>query len=308
MDMPTTNHRLNAWTRPPREVRNHTLDSTRWYDFAYRHGDIVIGTWAKTGTTWVQQIVGQLIFNGATGIPVYELSPWIEQRFLPKTVMLARLDKQSHRRFVKTHLPADALMFSPDVKYLYIGRDGRDVLWSLYDHHKNLAPVIYDMTRRTPRHQGPSFSPPAADIRQYFHDWLDKDGFPLWPFWSHVQSWWDLRERPNVLLLHFDALKADLPGQIRRIARFLEIEIDAAAWPHILEHCSFTHMKEHAATLSKWLDRSFVGGARVFFNKGTGKRWVSVLSAADIEKYEDAARKNLSAECARWLSGQEALA
>ncbi len=31
----------------------------------------------------------------------------------------------------KTHLPVDALVFSPEAKYLYIGRDGRDVIWSM---------------------------------------------------------------------------------------------------------------------------------------------------------------------------------
>ena len=39
-------------TRPQktREMHNMAMDSTRWNDFKFRDGDIVIGTWAKSGT------------------------------------------------------------------------------------------------------------------------------------------------------------------------------------------------------------------------------------------------------------------
>ena len=71
------------------------------------------------------------------------------------------------------------------------------------------------------------------------------DGYPFWPFWEQVRSWWEIRDLPNVMLVHFADLKADLPGEIRRIADFLDIEIDEARWPAILEHCSFAYMKAH---------------------------------------------------------------
>jgi len=55
----------NALPRKTREFHNHHFDSTIWNDFEFRDGDIVIGTYAKSGTTWVQQIVSQLLFDGA---------------------------------------------------------------------------------------------------------------------------------------------------------------------------------------------------------------------------------------------------
>ena len=54
-----------AWPRKTRELHSHHFNSTIWNDFVFRDDDIVIGTYAKSGTTWVQQIVAQLIFNGA---------------------------------------------------------------------------------------------------------------------------------------------------------------------------------------------------------------------------------------------------
>src|SRR6478672_3533169 len=96
-----------------REMHNHHFDSTIWNDFNFRDDDIVIATYAKSGTTWMQQIVSQLIFGGAPGLPVAEMSPWLDLRVPPKIEKLAAVETQTHRRFIKTHLPVDALVFSP---------------------------------------------------------------------------------------------------------------------------------------------------------------------------------------------------
>ena len=69
-----------AWPRKARELHNHHFDSTVWNDFAFRDDDVIIATYAKSGTTWTQQIVGQLLFGGAADVPVSELSPWLDLR------------------------------------------------------------------------------------------------------------------------------------------------------------------------------------------------------------------------------------
>ena len=53
-----------AWPKKTRELHSHHFDSTVWNDLAFRDDDIVIATYAKSGTTWMQQIVGQLLFDG----------------------------------------------------------------------------------------------------------------------------------------------------------------------------------------------------------------------------------------------------
>jgi aryl sulfotransferase len=296
---------VDAPVRSPikaREFHNHHFDSTIWNDFRFRDDDIIVASYAKSGTTWVQQILGQLLFDGADDLDVSEMSPWLDLRVPPKEVKLPAIEAQAHRRFLKTHLPVDALVFSPKAKYLYIARDGRDVVWSMYNHHVRANEAWYGALNDTPGLVGPRIEPPPDSVRQYFHDWLDRDGHPFWPFWENVLSWWEVRDLPNVLLLHYAALKADMPAEIRRIADFLSIEVGKERWPAILEHSSFEYMKAHAQKSAPAGGIFWEGGAQTFIHKGTNGRWHDVLDAEESRAYENTAREKLGPECAGWLA------
>lgn len=296
-----------AWPTKRREMHSHHFDSTIWNDLKFRDDDIIISTYAKSGTTWMQQIIGQMLFGGDETLAVADMSPWLDLRVPPKDVKLPEVEAQTHRRFLKTHLPVDALVFSQRAKYVYIGRDGRDVVWSLYNHHSNANQFWYDALNNTPGRVGPPIERPPADIRRYWREWLDRDGFPFWPFWENVRSWWALREQglPNVMFVHFEDLKRDMPGMMRRIARFLEIAIDESRWDRIVEFCSFEWMKRNA-TKSVPLGGAFWdAGAEVFINKGVNGRWRDVLTTAESAEYEQRAIAELGEACAAWLKGGE---
>src|SRR6185295_13732693 len=291
------------WPVKTREIHSTFFDSRVWNDFKVRDDDIIIGTWAKSGTTWMQQIIGQLVFEGQEGVPVSELSPWLDFVLPPLEPMLQGVNAQTNRRFIKTHLPLDALKFSPQAKYLYVGRDGRDVVWSMHHHHFTFRPEAYEAFNNNPRRgPGAHFDPPTADVAQYFRDWLAKDGYPWWPFWENIRTWWAARDLPNVRLVHFAKLKADLGGEMRRIAQFLDIHIAPELWPAIVEHCTFDYMKEHAQYAAPLGGAFWEGGAKTFINKGVNGRWRDVLTPADNRAYEERARAELGEECAHWLA------
>jgi aryl sulfotransferase len=291
-----------VWPIKTRELHTQLFDSTVWNDFAFRDDDIVIATWSKSGTTWVQQIVAQLLFNGARQLDVADMSPWLDLRIPPSEVKLAALEAQRHRRFIKTHLPLDALVYAPRAKYVYVGRDGRDVMWSLHNHWINGNATFYAAINDTPGRVGPPIERPPTSPRDYFLTWLERDGYPFSSFWENVRSWWAIRNLPNLLLLHFADLLADMPGEIRRIADFLEVPIDPAKQPAILEHCSFDHMKANA-TKSVPLGGAFWdGGAQVFIHRGTNGRWRQELTEIDCLRYEETARRELDEDCANWLA------
>jgi aryl sulfotransferase len=295
----------SRWPRKTRELHNHHFDSTIWNDLVFRDDDIVISTYAKAGTTWMQQIVGQLLFDGDPDLAVAEMSPWLDLRVPPKDVKLPLVEAQTHRRFLKTHLPVDALRFSPSAKYIYIGRDGRDVVWSMYNHHANANRSWYEALNDTPGRVGPPIEPPPDDIRQYWRDWMARDGHPFWPFWENVRSWWQIRELPNVRLVHFANLKQDMETQIQRIAEFLGVRIRESRWEAIVRHCSFDWMKKNARKSVPLGGAFWDAGAEVFIHKGVNGRWMDTLTPDESAEYESRADVELGRECARWLATGE---
>ena len=290
--MPTKTH----------EMHNHHMDSTIWNDFPFRNDDIILATYAKSGTTWMQQIVGQLIFAGAEDMNLAAMSPWMDLRVPPKHVKLAEVEAQPHRRFLKTHLPVEALVFSDKAKYLYVARDGRDMVWSLYNHHRNASAKWYGALNETPGLVGPKIDLAPDDIREYFQTWLARDGFPFWSFWENIRSWWAIRELPNVKLLHFSDLKADLAAEIDGIAQFLDIRHDGETMRRITAHCGFDYMKERADSIAPLGGALWEGGGKTFINKGTNGRWRDTLSVADSAAYETRALAELGPDCAGWLA------
>jgi len=293
------------WPRKTRDVHNHHMDSTIWDRFAFRDDDVIVATYAKAGTTWTQHIVGQLIFQGDPAVEVAKISPWLDLRIMPPDAM-DKLEAQQHRRIIKTHLPLDALTFSPKAKYVYIGRDGRDVVWSMYNHHASANQLWYDLLNETPGRVGPPIERPDPDVRRYFLTWLERDGHPFWPFWENIATWWAARDLPNVRLIHYNDLKRDLPGEMRKLADFLECDVPADRWPQVVEHCTFDWMKAHAENVSPLGGAIFDGGAQSFIHKGVNGRWRDVLTADDVAAYERRALTELGPDCARWLAEGQA--
>ena len=295
-----------------REYRNHHLDSTRWDRFRPRDDDIFVTTAYKAGTTWTQRILAALVFGGEP-LPAAlgELSPWIDARFVePIGPVLERLEAQRHRRFVKSHLAADGLRYFPQAKYIVVGRDTRDVFMSLFNHYSGYTDLVYAMLN-DPDRPGPELPRCPDTPRELWPRWIgegwfewEPDGWPLWSHHHHLSTWWDFRDLPNILLVHFGDLKSDPEAEIRRIAAFCEIEVDENAWPAVLGSVGLDAMREEARESSahEMMSLVFEGGADRFFYKGDNGRWRTVLTDDDLAEY-DAAAATLDPSLRRWLEG-----
>src|SRR3546814_19724925 len=93
---------MQAWPQKTREFHNHHFDSTIWNDFRFRDDDILIATYAKSGTTRVPQHVGHWIFAGCDDLLVVALSPWSYPRAAPKEGTLPAADNPTPRRLRKS--------------------------------------------------------------------------------------------------------------------------------------------------------------------------------------------------------------
>jgi aryl sulfotransferase len=296
--------------------QNYALDSLRWKFVTLRDDDIVVATSYKAGTTWMQQIVANLVFSGQE-LPatLHALSPWIDMRIMPLELVLTALGQQTHRRFMKTHLPLDGLRYDARVKYLYVGRDARDVFMSFWNHYRSFTDNILTIFNVTPGRVGAELPRCPDDIHELWHNWITRgwfawetEGYPWWSNLHNVQSWWDYRHLTNILFVHYADLLADLESEIRRVATFLEIDVPQTAWPAILRSCSFAEMKAAGKREDEY-SVLFKDGSQSFFHKGTNGRWREVLSEEELALYEGAATRELTPDCRHWLeNGRRRLA
>ena len=295
--------------QPTREIRDYLSDSSVWKQFlaqgGFRTGDIVITTYFKVGTTLTQQIVLQILHNGKVPqIDQAKVSPWLDSSFGDHELMLGDLKKQRERRVIKTHLSADAIPVDPDVKYIYVGRDGRNVGLSYYNYLSHFtAETRVRMNEIYKKETGiqSELVLPATD-QEFFDLWLNNDGYNCGSFFDNVRTWWELRDLPNVLLLHYDQLTQDLRNQIDVIAKFLGIPPETLDRETIENNCSFDSMKHRAEKLiPHGVSGNILDNPKAFFHKGPARNYREVLTPGQIERYEIIAEEKLGKECARWL-------
>lgn len=298
-------------TRPAaRQYRTWISDSRRWNEYRPRPGDVVIATYPKCGTTWMQQIVSLLIFQSSEPRPIGEIGAWVDRRLDPIEAVMARFEAQSHRRFLKCHIPYDGMPIHSEVRYIHVARDGRDTCLSFHNQVSRFRGETLrqlDAAGLGDETIGRPFPKIPADPRVFFHMWLREgvggaeDGSPQLSYFDFEATYWSARQEPNLLLVHYRDLKADLEGEMRRVAAFLEIAIPDVVWPSLVEAASFTEMRRHGAALMPRVMKMFSGGPADFFQKGENDRWRGVLDEEDLAAYERKVAMRLSASCGRWL-------
>jgi aryl sulfotransferase len=296
--------------KPEKTIRTWHTDSRIWDSFELRGGDIIVCTPPKTGTTWTQRIVGMLLAQSAEPRQIMEEQPWLDARFIPTEEVVAALSAAEGRRGLKTHSPLSALPLHDDVLYINVARDPRDAVMSFHNHSLNFTDEFLagmDQIGLDDPLIGAPFPRALENPREFFRRWLRDpqhvpfDDFTIDEFCEIENSFWEARERPNVLLVHYNDLKADREGEMRRIAQFCGIETPQALFAEMVEAAGFSSMKRDGAQLIGLAEVAFKGGADAFLHKGTNERWHGVLTDQDLADYRAALEARVPADLARWL-------
>lgn len=299
---------------PQRVLRDYLSDSTVWADFlaqgGFVDGDIVVADPFKAGTTWTQRILQQILHNGEEkegGLS--DTSPWLDSSWGKHAEMLRTLKEQREngiRRVIKSHLPADALPIAPEPRYVFVGRNGKDLGISFHNYLKNFSAATMSEINRIHAEWSANSTPLTIpdDMQRFFDLWLDNDGYECCDLLGIMASWWKLKDEPNVLLVHYRQLKDDLPGQIVRIAEFLSIDPGTLRMDDILRHSSFEYMKGRAEKMAPF-GGEHMSSAKAFFHKGPKRDFRTELTPEQIERFDRKALERLGPECSRWLESGE---
>ena len=285
------------------------MDPTRWEGFPHRAGDVLVCTSYKAGTTWLQMICALVLFQRTDfGAPLSEISPWLDRRGADKQSIHDRYAAQTHRRFIKTHTPLDALPWRDDASYFFVGRAPRDVFWSTLNHTANGTPEFRQKLLEDADASMASKGELPSDPDERFALWLDtptveweQDGFPYWSHLRHALTFWPYRHLSNIHFFHYDDLQRNLDEQMRRVARILEVEVDEAIWPELVEAATFESMKARADELAPDASEGAWKSNASFFNRGSSGQWRGRLSAENLMRYDEVIAERLPHDLAEFL-------
>lgn len=193
--------------------------------FEQRDDDVYVITFFKSGTTWMQMILYQMLSeDGAVDFDhIYDVSPWATNEATINGDP-TRINSLPSPRIIKTHEPYDN--FDPKFKgkFVFVYRDGRDVAVSLYHHRKN-------------------YNNPNETLDESFANHFSPEEEYNWFTFTNI--WMRNDNAFNILYVNYANLKLNFDEELDRIAKFLEIDLDEEKRKRVKERSSFEFMKEH---------------------------------------------------------------
>lgn len=211
---------------------------------------LFISSYPKSGTTWMQAIIYNLLSNGNQNFKhISEYSPFFEIEktwMVPQdgsTMTLKQIYEDNHRqlnwRVFNTHLRWDMMPKAPNMRYIYVVRNGKDVALSFFQHLSN-------------QDDADCFT---GSLLDFVNQWCD-GVIPFGNWINHLQSWMeayqnhnsvvvDGQEQPTILLVRYEDMIAQPLECVLRIISHLELEINAERAQELLQYVSFDYMKTH---------------------------------------------------------------
>lgn len=205
------------------------IPPTNYRPLETQPGDVFIASWAKSGTTMMQQMFHQLRMLAATGHgdmdfdDISRMTPWEDSA--PMIDYDPNGPQRAAPRGFKTHREYERLP----------------------------AGVRYVVTVRNPRETYASF-------HRFFDGWHIERGavgleefFPLWltggpggcDYFTHLLSWYARRDEPDTLLAPYRWAAKNRAAMVRRLAGFLGIDADAGMVAEVERMTSREFMYAH---------------------------------------------------------------
>nr|XP_057918489.1 sulfotransferase 2B1-like [Doryrhamphus excisus] len=256
----------------------HPPQSLRRYEaFTFRPDDILIVTYPKSGTTWMQEIV-PLIVSGGDPASVETLHNWDRVPWLEEARSCSLdLDARPSPRMFTTHflhhmMPPSFFQVRP--KVIYVMRNPKDVFTSTFHYHR-MASFLPD-----PEPQS-NFLNKFLEGKVMFGSWFD-----------HIKGW--LNDRERIFYISYEEMTKDLIDSVARIAVFLEKSLDNVMIEKIAERCRFENMKKNSMSNYSAVPKEIMDDTKSeFLRKGIAGDWKNQLTAAEAEHFDAVYKDNM---------------
>lgn len=201
------------------------IDQYLYFDkLELRDTDIYIVTFLKSGTTWMQMILYQMLTDGKLNFDhIYDVSPWLTNESISNKDP-ERVNKLPNPRIFKSHDPYKKFDSSAKNKIIYVYRNPIDTAYSLYNHRKN-----YNNPEETIE----------QTLKQYFSEKEEYNWF------TYTKTWLENKHGLNIYYVKYEDLKNNFDATVQNIAQFLQVNLNEETLQRIKERSSFAFMKQH---------------------------------------------------------------
>ncbi|CAI5790616.1 sulfotransferase family cytosolic 1B member 1-like [Podarcis lilfordi] len=260
-------------------------------NFQARPDDLLLSTYPKAGTTWIQEIV-DLVLNGgdvekARRAPVYIRIPFLEICSPPPVPSgVSILVDTPSPRVIKTHLPFQLVpksFWDKKCKVIYVARNAKDNLVSYF---------FFDQMNVTQPDPGPW----DGYVKKFM------EGKLAWGSWyDHVRRYWDEKGKHRILYLFYEDMKEDLAREVRRVKDFLEVDLPEDALQKIVHHASFQTMKKNPMTNYETVPNAIFDKTKGrFMRKGEVGDWKNYFTVAQREEFDADYRRKMEGTTLRF--------
>ncbi|XP_041819107.1 sulfotransferase 2B1-like [Chelmon rostratus] len=254
-------------------ARVHPPESLKYFEeFSFRSDDIIIVTYPKSGTTWMQEIVPLIMSGGDPAsvetLPNWRRVPWLE---VQQSCTL-NLEQRPSPRMLATHCHYNIMppsFFEAKPKVIYVMRNPKDVFTSSFHYYRMASYLV---------NPGPQ--------SEFLHKFLEgKVNFGSW--FDHVKSWLNAEDKERIMYISYEEMIMDLKDSVSRIAQFLEKTLDAEVMEKIAERCLFKNMKLNKMSNYSAAPREFMDQTKSeFLRKGVAGDWKNQLTVAEAECFD----------------------
>lgn len=221
-----------------------------------RKNDIFIVSYPKSGNTWIRFLLANALCPDRVAT-FHDLDDFVPDVHAHRD----QINGMRAGRLIKSHFAC----CSQYPRFVYICRDGRDVMVSFYHFSRQLGQF------------NGSFSEFIRSRRTKV--------FGRWRWHQHVGAALEERRRrpKQVLFVRYEDLLADPFGSASKILQFCRVKASESQVSDAVARCSFDNLRA--------IEESYggAGKARRFMRKGTSNQWPQYFMPGDVAYFHEQA-------------------